>query len=286
MLRAELLQWNTPENRFDVTSDMDLIAGESPCSDPWLDYVGKPLIQEITERFSSRVGEASVLQRVQNLGELSTNLVSRLAVDMLSPTIRKSRNGRPGAITTPINRSFPAGSATRHFLQLAAWRGSLATDPLLESFAGHPDTAPEVHRWQYASSHELEGLGSSDAESTRHLAAVEQHRFGRRGNRMRRRFPRAPSASTNGRKSWLDWQTRACSTYDRQRVGRIVHSDLRMRANLDLTAPERRLWALEAIGRAASGRLRVSSPTGVKPTAMPPTSRATLPAVPCANLMP
>src|SRR5229473_3215974 len=195
MLRAELLQWNTPENRFDVTSDMDLIAGESPCSDPWLDYVGKPLIQEITERFSSRVGEASVLQRVQNLGELSTNLVSRLAVDMLSPTIRKSRNGRPGAITTSINRSFPAGSATRHFLQLAAWRGSLATDPLFESFAGHPDTAPEVHRWQYASSHELKGLGSSDAESTRHLAAVEQHCFGRRGNRMRRRFPGAPPST-------------------------------------------------------------------------------------------
>ena len=147
MLGAELLQWHTTENRLDMKSDMDLITGKSPCSNPWLDYVGKPLIKELAQCLSSRVRETSVLQREKNLGEPTTNLISRLAVDVLSPTIRKGRNGRPGAIASSIDRSFPAGSATRQFLGLVVWVGSLATDPVIESSAGHPDTAPEVHRW-------------------------------------------------------------------------------------------------------------------------------------------
>lgn len=80
----------------------------------------------------------------------------------------------------------------------------LRRDPVTEGVHWDTHAPTQMDRRQFARRHELECLGPANAEKRSNLPAVDQEgalaRFQewltrRRGNRMRRRFPRAPSAA-------------------------------------------------------------------------------------------
>ena len=200
-----------------MPTDLNFIACVSPGSYAWLCDLGQPLIQEVPNGPAARVRISAVFEGMKDVRQLSPNLVATSAIDLLATPVRKTCNPRPRSVGTLKDRSLAVGSPGCQLADVVRLLG-LRTDPGIERGGGHSHAPSEPNAREFARGDQLKRLGAPNAQQVSYFAAFEEPRFtvacrrsepialiSRRGNRMRRRFPRAPSAAPRRSKSCADW---------------------------------------------------------------------------------
>ena len=207
MLRGQPLKGNSPERGLEVPADVNFITCVSPGSHAWLRDLSKPLVQEVANCPAARVRIGAVFEGMKDIREFAPDLIAASAVDLLATPIRKTCNPGPRSVGTSIDRSFAIGSPGCQ-LRDVVWLLSLRTDPGIERGGGYPHAPPEPNAREFARGDQLKRLRAPNAQQASYFAAFKEPRstvvcrrgepialIHRRGNRMRRRFPRTPSAA-------------------------------------------------------------------------------------------
>ena len=97
-----------------MPADVNFIADVSPGSHAWLRDLSKPLVQEVANCPAARIRVGAVFEGMEDVRELSPNLVAASPVNLLATPVRKTCNPRPGSVAASIYRPFTVGSPACH----------------------------------------------------------------------------------------------------------------------------------------------------------------------------
>src|SRR5207247_9147553 len=122
---------------------------------------------------AARVRVGAVFEGMEDVRELSPDLVAASPVNLLATPVRKTCNPRPRSVGTSIDRSFAVGSPGCH-LRDVVWLLSLGADPGIERGRRYPDAPAEPDARDLARGDQFKRLRAPNPKQPSDLAAFKE----------------------------------------------------------------------------------------------------------------